>query len=72
MSINIGIWTVELDDDGTLDTVIRVTMRLQPQITEEVRYSDTSHLRDDSGALTLEGFQELADDAVDYVETSRA
>lgn len=70
--MHIGIWSVSLLDDGTMDTVVEVAMRVQPHIREEIRYSDTSHLRNRSGALTRTGFEELARDAVESVETARA
>jgi hypothetical protein len=64
--MNIGIWTVELCDDGTLDTVVRCEMRIQPSIAYEFRWSDTSHLRDEhTGALTNEGWQELSREAAE-------
>ncbi len=47
-----------LGDDGTMDTVIVIDGR-------EFRYSDTSHLRDEAGALTDEGFYELCHECID-------
>ncbi len=43
----------ELTDDGTLDTVIRVSAEGQ---TFDLRYSDTSAYRDDSGMLDVDRF----------------
>jgi len=47
-----------LGDDGTLDTVIEINGK-------EFRFSDTSHLRDESGTLTNEGFIELCEDCIE-------
>ncbi len=46
---------VQLVDDGTLDTVIRVCGE------EDYRFSDTSAYRDDDGALDLEEFWESSE-----------
>ena len=64
-----GNFDVSLGDDGTLDTVIIV----QPPNgkCEEIRYSTEygAHFRDDTGAMTDIGFEELAEEAVDaYIE----
>jgi hypothetical protein len=62
-----GEFTVQLEDDGTLDTVLRVCVGEG----HYVRFSDTSDYRSpETGELTPEGFQELAAFAVDdYLST---
>ena len=74
MERHIGVYTAELVDDGTLDTVVRVYLRLQPHISEEIRFSTeyASHFRDDDGALTEEGWKELSSEAVDAFAEQRA
>ncbi len=53
-----GQFGVSLGDDGTMDTVICVE--------HEIRYGDTSEHRDEhTGAMTDDGFTELALDAID-------
>lgn len=60
-----GQFDVSLGDDGTLDTVIVVNHELYGN--QEIRYSTefAAHYRDDTGAMTEDGFVELAEDAVD-------
>lgn len=69
--MNIGIWRIDLIDDGTLDTVLVATMRIQPRIQYENRYGDTSEYRDSDGILTSEGFCELCRDTAEYADTMR-
>lgn len=60
-----GQFDVSLGDDGTLDTVICVDHELYG--SQELRYDCeyASMCRDNNGAMTDEGFVELAYDAVD-------
>jgi len=59
-----GQFDVSLGDDGTMDTVISVEHELYG--CHDIRYSDTSEYRDnDTGAMTDDGFTELAYDAVE-------
>ncbi len=60
-----GPFTVLLEDDGTLDTVISVSHPLIEQ--QEFRYSTEygSMFRDEDGAMTEDGFAELAKESVD-------
>ena len=65
----LGEFTVLLEDDGTMDTVISVEHRL----TEKTEYRyDTEYaamFRDENGAMTDDGFKELAEESVDaYIE----
>ena len=64
-----GQLIVLLEDDGTMDTVISVEHSLAGK--REYRYSCEygAMFRDDDGAMTDEGFKELADESVDaYIE----
>ena len=60
-----GQFDVSLGDDGTLDTVICVEHELYG--SHEIRYDCefASEYRNDTGAMTDDGFAELADDAID-------
>jgi hypothetical protein len=66
-------YAVELLDDGTLDTVVRICVVMDGEganITspwQEVRFSQefAADFRDDSGVLTDEGFKALAEEAAD-------
>ncbi len=46
-------------------------MRLQPHISEEARFNDTSEYRDQDGTLSEDGFSELAHEAVEHIEDQR-
>lgn len=67
-----GDFGVYLSDDGTLDTVISVypyTVGFPDE--QEIRFSQehASLCRDETGAMTEEGFKELAEEAVEaYIE----
>ena len=68
-----GKFDVYLGDDGTLDTVIAVTPLdsvIMQNEEREIRFGDTSHHRDsETGAMTEDGFAELAEEAVEaYIE----
>ena len=52
------VWLI---DDGTLDTVIEVN-------DIEHRFSDTSYLRDETGALSEKGLIELAKEVIESDE----
>lgn len=67
MKTSIGIWDITLWDDGTLDTVLTVTMRVCPSRTHDVRFSYTSEHRNEDGSLSEEGFWALAQEAVEQV-----
>ena len=67
-----GSFSVRLIDDGTLDTVLEVflirentykDLDLARQIRFETEYAN--QYRDESGALTDEGFATLADEAIE-------
>jgi len=68
-----GKFDVFLGDDGTLDTVIEV-YSYSPSWKnpdKEIRFSQeyVADYRDDTGALTDEGFNKLATEAVEaYIE----
>lgn len=65
-----GKFDVYLGDDGTLDTVVEVWHANGPDELKEIRFGDTSHLRDEfTGAMTDDGFAELAKESVEaYIE----
>ena len=52
------VYECYLGDDGTLDTVIIVN-------NQEYRFGDTSHCRDNDGAMTDEGFRELCCECIE-------
>ena len=60
-----GDFDVSLGDDGTLDTVIVV--QSPSGECKEIRFSTeyAAMFRDDTGAMTEEGFAELAEESVD-------
>ena len=59
-----GQFDVGLADDGTMDTIISVEHELYGE--HEIRYGGASEHRDEhTGAMTDDGFTELAFDAVD-------
>jgi hypothetical protein len=58
-------WIVELQDDGTLDTVVKVQDFRREYRPEILRFSDTSDLRGKDGGFTRRGWQLLAEQAVD-------
>lgn len=66
-----GDFDVLLEDDGTLDTVISVCPENQfifDQIgKKEIRFSTEygTEFRDDTGAMTDDGFDELAAEAIE-------
>ncbi len=60
-----SLWKCELVDDGTLDTVVLVQDVRERWEPEEIRFSDTSDLRDKDGRLTKRGFHILCGQAVD-------
>lgn len=63
-----GDFDVNLSDGGTLDTLISVEHNGQ---CEDIGYSQeyAANYRDADGAMTDEGFAELAEDAVEcYIE----
>jgi hypothetical protein len=72
MRVNIGNYTVELTDDGTLDTVLVVYPRIRPSKREEVRFSDTAEHRKSDGSLSKSGFKTLAAEAVEQYEEQHA
>lgn len=67
-----GGFSVCLIDDGTMDTVIEIYMvDAENETKQEIRYTFTDgEYRDEDGAMTDEGFQELAAEALEiYIET---
>lgn len=58
-------WTGELMDDGSLDTVVLVQDYRRKFDAEEIRFSDTSDLRQPDGNFTSKGWRILAEMAVD-------
>jgi hypothetical protein len=70
MRVNIGNYTVELTDDGSLDTVLVVFPRIRPSKREEIRFGHeyaAEHRRSD-GSLSKSGFKTLAAEAVEQYE----
>ena len=75
-----GDFDVSLGDDGTMDTVVVVSpvaLKMSPVLltcngaSQEIRYSTEygAMFRDDDGAMTDEGFKELAEESVDaYID----
>ena len=70
-----GKFDMCLGDDGTMDTVIEICPHnryIADQIgTKEIRFNIEygANFRDDTGAMTDKGFNELAQEALDaYVE----
>lgn len=60
-------WEIELLDDGSLDTVIRVRPADGDVAWQETRFS-TEHAaeyRDSNGAMTLKGLRALGEQAAD-------
>ena len=72
MTMNVGPCRVVLVDDGTLDTVLSVCYRIHPRIQEDIRFSQDhpANIRRADGCLTVEGFRELAKEAVDAFQTA--
>jgi hypothetical protein len=66
--IDIGPYRIELIDDGSLDTVLKVYLRVQPQgSAREYRFS-TDHaaqFRTPDGYMSREGMKELGNEAVE-------
>lgn len=67
-----GEFDITLGDDGTMDTAVVVDPRDIVDAGQEVILFSQEYgaqFRDEDGAMTDEGFAELAEDAVDaYVE----
>jgi hypothetical protein len=66
-----GKFDVYLSDDGTLDTVIEVYNSSQLEGKREIRFSQeyAADFRDNTGAMTNDGFNELVNEAVEaYIE----
>ena len=64
-----GELTVLLEDDGTIDTVVSVSHSLAGR--QEYRYDCeyASQYRDENGAMTEKGFEELAKESAEaYIE----
>ena len=73
-SKSIDGWDVHLGDEGTLDTVIICLSQKEPtiQYTERFSCDYASDFRDpNNGMLTEEGFNQLAEEAVENVEERR-
>ena len=70
-----GEFEISLGDDGTLDTVIVVDplndLAIDKAGPQEIRFSTEygAMFRDDTGAMTQLGFEELAEEAFEtYIE----
>jgi hypothetical protein len=64
MQTTIGFCTVSLSDDGSLDTVIDVDSKYG-STTCRFDSEYASAFRDDDGAMTDDGFAQLAAEAID-------
>ena len=60
-------YTVELTDDGTLDTVVLVYPHIRPERRTEMRYSGemVSYYREKDGSFTEEKFREFAKEVLE-------
>lgn len=60
-------WMVELLDDGTMDTVVRVRPDSEGAPWQEVRFSPdyAAYHRNEKGEVTPDGFQALGEEAVE-------
>lgn len=76
MKTEVGIWTVYLVDDGTLDTVLECRMRVAEHIRYtcrfDAKYVLDNECRDVNGWMLDDGFNLLAREAADYADEQHA